>query len=95
MNKIEERKIMWGKIILIIFGSVIVVVTLSITIGNIIFKRKVNNEMTELFSKSIKSGHKIITEEDIKDLPEPVTINSKFISYNLSSSNSYKISKIQ
>lgn len=63
---------MWWKIILIALGSITVLVASSITAGNIIFKRKANSEVAKLFSKSKEVQPQLITEEDIKALPEPV-----------------------
>jgi len=63
---------MWWKIILIILGVIIVLIASSIIIGNLTFKRKVNSEVVKLFRESEDVRPKIVTEEDIKGLPEPV-----------------------
>jgi hypothetical protein len=64
---------MWWKIVLIAIGSIIVLAVSSITIGNIIFKRKANSEAARLLAKATSpSPDDVITEEDIKVLPEPV-----------------------
>lgn len=64
---------MWWEIVLIAIGSIIVLVVSLITIGNIIFKRKANSEASQLLIKAASpSPDNIITEEDIKVLPEPV-----------------------
>jgi hypothetical protein len=64
---------MWWKILLIAVGSIIVFAVSSITIGNIIFKRKANSEAAQLLTKAASpSPDDVITEEDIKVLPEPV-----------------------
>lgn len=60
------------KIVLIIFGIIIVLVASSITIGNITFRRKVKNEVAELFKNSKEIETEIVTEADIDGLPEPV-----------------------
>jgi hypothetical protein len=64
---------MWWKIVLIAVGSIIILAVSSITIGNIIFKRKANSEAAQLLTKAASpSPDDVITEEDIKVLPEPV-----------------------
>lgn len=63
---------MWWKIILIILGVIIVLIASFITIGNAIFKRKVNSEVEKLFRERKDVEPKVVTEEDIKGLPEPV-----------------------
>ena len=63
---------MWWKIILIAVGSIIVMAVSSVTIGNIIFKRKVNSEVAELLTKVRETKSNIITEEGLEGLPEPV-----------------------
>ena len=60
------------KIVLIILAIIIVLITSAITIGNIAFKRKVNNEVKEMFKNSLEIKPEIVTEENIKRLPEPV-----------------------
>lgn len=60
------------KIVLIILAIIVVLIVSAITIGNITFKQKVKNEVTGLFKKSKEIKSEIITEEDIKVLPEPV-----------------------
>lgn len=69
---------MWWKILLIIFGSFIVIAAVSLAAGNFQFKQKVKSETDALFKQGKKSGSKIITEEDIKHLPEPV---KKYLNY--------------
>lgn len=63
---------MWWKVILIVLGSIFVLITLAVIFGNIIFNRKVNHEVSELIIKSKESEPQVITEEDIKTLPEPI-----------------------
>ena len=63
---------MWWKILLIVLGSIIILIICSVTIGNIVFKKKVNNEVTELFSRIRDQKSEVVTEEDIRGLPEPV-----------------------
>lgn len=60
------------KIVLIVLGIIIVLIASSISISNVIFKRKINNEVEELFKKSKKITPEFVTEEDIEGLPEPV-----------------------
>jgi len=60
------------KIVLIILAIIIVLVASAITIGNIAFKQKVKNEVKELFKNCKEIKPEIVTEEDIKGLPEPV-----------------------
>lgn len=66
------------KIVLIILGVIVVLIALSITIGNIIFERNVNSEASELLTKAGEKEPNIVTEDDIKDLPEPV---QKYLRY--------------
>lgn len=63
---------MWWKIILIALGSIIVLVASSVTVGNIIFKRKGNSEVAELLSRIREPKSKVVTEDDIRGLPEPI-----------------------
>ena len=63
---------MWWKIILIILGVIIVLVASFISIGNAIFKRRVSNEVEKLFEECKDVKPKVVAEEDIKGLPEPV-----------------------
>jgi len=60
------------KIALIVLGIIIVLIALSIIIGNITFKRKVNNEVEKLLKKSKEITPQVVTEKDVKDLLEPV-----------------------
>ena len=60
------------KIVLIIFGVIIVLIAVSITIGNITFNKKVKNEVEELFSQSKETKPEVVTETDLEELPEPV-----------------------
>lgn len=60
------------KIILIILGILIVVIASVITAGNVVFKQKVKNEVEELFKKSREITPEIVTEADLKALPEPI-----------------------
>ena len=63
---------MWWKIILIALGSIIILLTSSVTIGSLMFKRRVNSDIDKLFEKSADSESGIITERDLEGLPEPV-----------------------
>ena len=60
------------KIVLIIFGVIIILIASAITIGNFTFNKKVKDEVEELFKKSKETKTEVVTEEDIKSLPEPV-----------------------
>ncbi len=60
------------KIVLIIIGVIIFLIVSSIIISNIIFNKRVKNEVEALFKKSKETKPEVITEEDIKDLPESV-----------------------
>lgn len=63
---------MWWKVMLIALGSIIIFAASSVTIGNIIFKRKVNDEVIDLLRKGKEPEPEVITEKDIESLPEPV-----------------------
>lgn len=54
-----------------ILGLIIALVALSISVSKNAFNRKVSLEVHELLEKS-KQGAEVVTEEDIKGLPEPV-----------------------
>ena len=58
--------------------SVIILVVLLINIDIMLFKRKVNNEIKTLAEGSSVTKNGLITEEDIKHLPEPV---QKYLRY--------------
>ncbi len=58
--------------IVIILGITIFLSIKFVTICSFFFKRKVKNEAKELLNKSKKITPEILTEEDIKGLPEPV-----------------------
>lgn len=66
------------KITLSTFGIFVLLVTSSVVIGKITFKRKINNEVKEIFENSQKAKAEIITQADIKGLPEPV---QKYLRY--------------
>ena len=63
---------MWWKIILIVLGVFIVLVISSIITGNATFTRKVNSEVEGLFKERRDDEPEVVTEDAIKDLPEPV-----------------------
>ncbi len=63
---------MLWKIILIVLGVIIVLMTSSIFIGNTTFKRKVNSEVEKLFKERKDVQTEVVTEDDLKGLPEPV-----------------------
>lgn len=60
------------KVVLIVLGIIVVLIASSIAIGNITFNKTVKNEVEELFRKSKETKPEVVTEEDIKDLPESV-----------------------
>lgn len=68
---------MWKTVIIIIAAMVILIIT-SFTVFSIIFKRKVRKEAVELLKKSGRETKDVVTEEDLKRLPEPV---QKYLKY--------------
>ena len=60
------------KVVLIVVGAIVVLIASCIIIGNIAFNKKVKSEVWELFKKSKQITPEVVTEEDIKDLPEAV-----------------------
>ncbi len=62
---------MWWEIILVVLGVIIVFAASSVIIGNTTFKRKVNSEVEGLFKERRDVKPEVVTEDDIKDLPEP------------------------
>jgi len=60
------------KVVIIILGLIVVIIASFIIIGNLAFKSKVSGEVKELFKKSQETKLKVVTEEDIKYLPEPI-----------------------
>jgi hypothetical protein len=63
---------MWWKSTLIVLGSIVILIIASVTVDNMGFKKRVNSEIAELFSMVTEKGTRVITEEDIKGLPEPL-----------------------
>ena len=63
---------MWWQIILIILGAIIVLIALSIVIGNITFKREFNKVAKKLLTDKKDTRPKLVTANDIQHLPEPV-----------------------
>jgi len=63
---------MWWVVILAVLGAIIVLIAFSIIIGSITFKRKVDGEVKKLLEQSKDLKPKVVTEEDIRGLPEPV-----------------------
>jgi hypothetical protein len=51
---------------------IIVLIASAITVSNITFNKKVRSEVEELFKKCKETKSEIVTEKDIKDLPESV-----------------------
>jgi len=60
------------KIVLIIFGVIVVLIASSITIGNITFNKKVKNEVGDLLNRSRETKPEVVTDTDFEGLPEPV-----------------------
>jgi len=63
---------MWWKIALAVLGLIFVLIASFIALGNILFRRMVESEARKIFEDSRSSRPKLITEDDIRDLPEPV-----------------------
>lgn len=63
---------MWWAITLGVLGGIVVTIALSIVTGGITFKRKVDSEVEKLLEQSKGLKPKVVTEEDIRGLPEPV-----------------------
>jgi len=63
---------MWWKILLIAMASLIILAILLINIDIQLFNRKVNNDLKTLAARNLETQNGLITEEDIKLLPEPV-----------------------
>ena len=57
---------------LIALGSIIILLSISVTIGSLMFKRRVDSDIDKLFEKNKDSESRIITEKDLEGLPEPV-----------------------
>jgi len=60
------------KLMLIIFASVFVILVGIVLISSFLFKQKVKTEAAQLFAQHRTVNSNIITEEDLKKLPEPV-----------------------
>ena len=63
---------MWWMILLIVLGAIIALIASFATIGGAVFRRKVHSEVEKLFEERGDTKPKLVTEEDIKGLPEPV-----------------------
>lgn len=59
----------WTAIILL---SILVIVLLCVSIGSILFDRKVKREVVRMFAENRINKNNIVTEEDLLGLPEPV-----------------------
>jgi hypothetical protein len=66
------------KIVLIILGIIIIISVGAVLTGAILFDRKVNGEVDALFKNVKQAQPDLITEADLKDLPEPV---QKYLRY--------------
>ncbi|MFW5976745.1 MAG: DUF6544 family protein [Bacillota bacterium] len=55
-----------------IIAVVIVIVVIAVNIGNMLFDKKVESEVKEMFAESKMEDNEIITEDDLADLPVPV-----------------------
>jgi len=60
------------KIVLIILGVIVALIASACAIGNIAFTKKVKEEAKELFREGKEITPEIVTDEDIRGLPEPV-----------------------
>ena len=60
------------KIVLIILGVIVALIASACAIGSIAFTQKVKEEAKELFREGKEITPEIVTDEDIKGLPEPV-----------------------
>ena len=60
------------KIVLIILGVIVALTASACAIGSIAFTKKVKEEAKELFREGKEITPEIVTDEDIKGLPEPV-----------------------
>jgi hypothetical protein len=63
------KKTIW---IVGIVAVIIVVFIIAVTIGTLMFEKKVKSEVGKLFAESHIDENKIITKEDLVELPEPV-----------------------
>ncbi len=63
---------MWWKILFVVLGFIVVLIASFIAIGNILFRRMVESDVRKIFGDSKSSEPDLVTEDDIKDLPEPV-----------------------
>jgi hypothetical protein len=64
-----------AKIVLISLGILAVSISLiaaAVAIGHIIFKQRVQHEVTEMFEKSQETKPEIVTEADLEGLPQPI-----------------------
>ncbi|NJE25684.1 hypothetical protein E3E22_03415 [Thermococcus sp. MV5] len=60
------------KSVLIVLGVIVVLLVSTTVLGGVAFTKRTRNEAKELFKESDMTKPKVITEEDIQDLPEPV-----------------------
>ena len=58
--------------VLIIVVIIIIIIVSIVTIGNIVFNRQVNADVAEMFANRTKIPPQIVTEKDLRGLPEPV-----------------------
>ena len=62
---------MW-KTIFLILGLIFVSIASIIAVGNSLFRRMVESDVRKILGESRSSEPDLFTEDDIKDLPEPV-----------------------
>ncbi|HIE16893.1 MAG TPA: hypothetical protein EYP71_01700 [Dehalococcoidia bacterium] len=62
---------MWWTI-LIVFVSIVVLAALSVAVTNALFAWRTNREAERLFKKQSVAGQRVVTEEDLVVLPEPM-----------------------
>jgi len=60
------------KFLLTALGALLALAAIAVGIGNVSWNQTVKGKVERLFKSQQKAEHKAITEEDIKDLPEPV-----------------------
>ena len=57
---------------LIVLGIIVILLASTAVLGGVAFTKRTRNEAKELFKESDMTKPKVITEEDVQNLPEPV-----------------------
>ncbi|USG99641.1 hypothetical protein K1720_09085 [Thermococcus argininiproducens] len=60
------------KSVLIVLGIIVILLVSTAVLGGVAFTKRTRNDAKELFKESDMTKPKVITEEDVQDLPEPV-----------------------